>query len=246
MRYPILTRSRTEVLARQLAGTGHPPNWELERTWVGSGQEVDLKPLKGVMAAMRESFEQREPKATNDSPEAFEGRFAGEVHRTLRDVPIEALDDPGFWRFLSLVDFWWFVAVREAPAIERGNVMTYVDGGKECVPFRMFLRAQAIREEDDYSLAEALPKAADFWRSHILRVKTGTAPPLARSFVRFQVEKAMVSDEVRPFARRINRLWSNIVFQDWDDDDCDRLLADLYDEMHDGQEGGGERRSLKP
>ena len=30
------------------------------------------------------------------------------------DLPIEALDDPGFWRYLSLVDFWWFVKVREA------------------------------------------------------------------------------------------------------------------------------------
>ena len=49
--------------------------------------------------------------------------------------------------------------------------MTYVDGGKECVPFRMFLRAQAIRQEDDYSLAGALPKATDFWRSHVIRVQ---------------------------------------------------------------------------
>jgi len=246
MRYPILTRSRTEALARQLVGAEHTPNWELERTWVGSGQEVDLRPLAGVMSTMREVFEQRDPKAAHDSPEAFEGRFAGEVHRTLRDLPIEALDDPGFWRYLSLGDFWWFVAVREAPAIGRGNVMTYVDGGKECVPFRMFLRAQAVRHEDDYSLAGALPKAADFWRSHVIRVKTGTAPPLARSFARLQQEKAMVSDDVRPFARRINRLWSNIVFQTWDDDDCDRLLADLYHEMHGGPDSAEGPRSLEP
>ena len=246
MRYPILTRSKTEALARQLVSSQHTPNWELERSWVGSGQEVDLKSLGKVMGAMHEAFEQRDPKKVSDSPEAFEGRFAGDVHRTLRNLPIEALDDPGFWRYLSLVDFWWFVKVREAPAIGRGNVMTYVDGGKECVPFRMFLRAQAIRQEDDYSLAGALPKAADFWRSHVLRVKTGTAPPLARSFARLQVEKAMVSDDIRPFARRINRLWSNIVFQEWDDDDCDRLLADLYDEMQGGQDAAEEPRNLEP
>ena len=246
MRYPILTRSKTEALARQLVSSEHTPNWELERTWVGSGQEVDLKPLGKAMLAMREAFEQRDSKAANDSPEAFEGRFAGDVHRTLRDLPIEALDDPGFWRFLSLLDFWWFVAIREAPAIGRGNVMTYVDGGKECVPFRMFLRAQAIRQDDDYSLAGALPKAADFWRSHVLRVKTGTAPSLARGFARLQVEKAMVSDDIRPFARRINRLWSNVVFQEWEDDECDRLLADLYEEMHGGQDSPDELRSLEP
>ncbi|MEP1123395.1 MAG: hypothetical protein ABJH68_05835 [Ilumatobacter sp.] len=245
MRYPILTRSTTESLAREMVATGFAPNWELERTWVGSGQEVDLGPLGAAMADMRETFESRDPKAVNDSPEAFEGRFAGDVHRALRDLPIEALDDPGFWRFLSLVDFWWFVAIREAPAIGRGNVMTYVNGGKECVPFRMFLRAQAIRRDDDYSLAGALPKAADFWRSHVLRVKTGTAPPLARSFARLQKEKLMVSDDVRPFARRINRLWSNIVFQEWEDDDCDKLLAGLYAEMHSGQDSHDEPRSLE-
>jgi len=184
------------------------------------------------MAAMKQELDARPANDRNSSPESFEGRFSGEVHQVLRDLPIEALDDPGFWRYLSLVQFWWFIAIREAPAIQRGNVMTYVDGGTECVPFRMFLRAQAIRDGDDYSLAGAMPQAADFWRSHVIRVKTATAPALARSFAQLQIEKKMVSDEVRPFARRINRLWSNIVFQDWDKTECDSLLKDLYEEMY--------------
>ena len=232
MRYPVLTRSRTEALAHSLVAGSTDPNWELERVWVGSGAEVDLRRLDEALDAMRQAFEGRAPKDPLSSPEGFEGQFAGMIHRELRDMPIEALDDPGFWRYLSLVHFWWFVSVREAPAIERGNVMTYVDGGTECVPFRMFLRAQAVRDGEDYSLAGALPKSADFWRSHVLRVKTGSAPPLARSFARLQVEKRMVSDDVRPFARRINRLWSNIVFQDWDESDCDELLGELYEEMY--------------
>lgn len=246
MRYPILTRSKTENLARQLVQREHVPNWQLERAWVGSGHEIDLGPIALVMDEMRAAFEARDPKAADMSPEAFEGRFSGAVHVALRDLPIEALDDPGFWRYLSLVDFWWFVAIREAPAIGRGNVMTYVDGGKECVPFRMFLRAQAIRDGDDYSLAGALPRSADFWRSHVLRVKTGTAPPLARGFARLQIQKAMVSDDVRPFARRMNRLWSNVVFHVWDDDDSDQLLAELYDEMFEEHDHVDSTRNLEP
>jgi hypothetical protein len=232
MRYPVLARSKTESLARLLARGDHMPNWELERDWVGSGQEVDLSGLDTTMREFREAYDRRESKSPQSTPEAFEGRYSGAVHMALRDLPIEALDDPGFWRYLSLVDFWWFVAVREAPAIGRGNVMTYVDGGKECVPFRMFLRGQAIRDEDDYHLAGGLPKAADFWRSHILRVKTGTAPPLSRAFVRLQTDKGMVSDEVRPFARRLNRLWTNVVFHTWTEDECLDLLTGLYDEMY--------------
>jgi hypothetical protein len=240
MRYPILTRSKTEVLARRRVA-GEEPNWELERDWVGSGQEVDLSDLREFLEAAREVVEQAAADGEPLSPESVEGGIAGDVHRALRDLPIETLDDPGFWRYLSLVDFWWFVALREAPAIKRGNVMTYVDGGKECVPFRMFVRAQAIRDGDDYSLAGALPKSADFWRSHVLRVKTGTAPPLARAFARLQADKKMVSDDVRPYAKRINRLWTNVVFHDWNDDEADQLLKGMYDEMfgleHDGARG---------
>lgn len=244
MRYPILTRSRCEVLARQLVHGESPPNWELERHWVGSGQEADLGPISGVMDDMRTQFEARDVTSTDDSPEMFEGRFAGDVHRALRDLPVEALDDPGFWRHLSLVQFWWFVAIREKAAIARGNVMTYVDGGKECVPLRMFLRAQAIRDDEDYSLAGALPRSGDFWRSHVLRVKTGTAPALARSFAKLQREKAMTSTEVRPFARRINRLWSNVVFHLWDEAECDQLLSELYDEMYGSAVVGNGDRNL--
>lgn len=232
MRYPILTRSRTEALVRGLVAGGGTPNWELERSWIGSGQDVSLDALEAALTEMEEQFRKRPAKSPASTPEAFEGRFSGDVHRALRDLPIEALDDPGFWRYLALAHFWWFIAAREAPAIGRGNVMTYVDGGKECVPFRMFLRAQAVRDGDDYELAGAIPKSADFWRSHVLRVRTGTAPPLARAFARIQADKRMVSDDVRPFARRINRLWSNVVFHTWDDSACDEMLGDLYDAMN--------------
>lgn len=235
MRYPVLARSKTEALARVLVRGEYVPNWELERDWVGSGQEVDLKQLTDVIIAFRETCEEREAKSPPSTPEALEGRFSGEVHRALRELPVEALDDPGFWRYLSLVYFWWFVAIREAPAIGRGNVMTYVDGGMECVPFRMFLRGQAVRLDDDYELAGGLPKAADFWRSHILRVKTGTAPPLARAFVRLQMKTGMVSEDVRPFARRLNRLWTNVVFHVWTEDECLELLEGLYREMYGGE-----------
>ena len=42
----------------------------------------------------------------------------------------------------------------------------------------------------------------------------------------------MVSDDIRPFARRINRLWSNIIFQGPGDSDCRRLFGELYEEMY--------------
>lgn len=232
MRYPVITRSKCEVLVRQLLREDHPPNWELERQWVGSGPDLDLTLLRRLVSMMKEDFEKQAANGRSDSPEVFEGRYSGGVHFALRDLPMEVLDDPGFWRYLALTEFWWFVVVREAGALSRGNIMGYVDGGRESVPFRMFLRAQAIRDDDDYSLAAALPHSADFWRSHILRVRTGTVPALARAFVRLQVEKQMVAGDVRPFAKRLNRLWTNIVFHLWDEEECYQLLSDLYQEMY--------------
>lgn len=245
MRYPTIDRSQSERLARHLVAGGDTPNWALERSWLGRGNDVSLVDLETAMAEMRSAYADRSPRDPTHSPEAFEGRFSGAVHAALMDMPIEALDDPGFWRYLSLDHFWWFVAEREAPAIRRGNVMTYVDGGKECVPFRMFLRGQAVRSGDDYSLAGALPKAADFWRSHVLRVKTGTAPALTRSFARLHSEKQMVSDDLRAYARRVNRLWSNVVFHVWEEDECDHVLRELYEEMF-GADSSSEAPNLEP
>lgn len=230
MRYPSLTLSKTKDITDGLREDSGEPDWETVVDWVGSGRDVDLDALVEVIERMRTEYEHETELPTSRKAEVFEGRFAGAVHKALRDLPIEILDDPGFWRYLSLRHFWWFIAEREAGSIAHGNVMTYVDGERECVPFRMFLRAQAIRRGDDYELASALLGATDFWRSHILRVRTGMTPPLARSFARLQADTQMPTTTVRPIARKLNRLWSNIVFDLWTEDECGRLLRGLHED----------------
>lgn len=230
MRYPIISRSTTEELATQLIA-GHDPAIGPSVTWVGTGDDVDLTALDDAIDLMRkahDAFVKSEPAA---KPEEFEGRAAGSLHRALRDLPIEALDEPGFWRYVSLEKLWWFISVREAGSIARGNVMKYVDGlhPAECVPMRMFLRAQAIRDGDDYTLASALTRSGDFWRSHVTRVRTGSAPPLARGFARLQAQVRMPTDDLRPFARRVNRLWTNVVLDRIDDAEADHLMQELHD-----------------
>ena len=228
MKYPTLNHSRAKVLVEQLiADASYTPNFQLELRWVEIQENLNLEPVEASVAEMKEFFGIREEGV---DAEAVEGKFCGAVHKAMRDIPIVALDDPGFWRYLSLAHFWWFIAEREAKAVKNGNAMTYVDGGQECVPLRMFLRGQAIRDGDDYSLAGAIPKSTDFWRSHILRVKTGTAPPLAREFARLQKENRMVSDDVRPFAKKLNRVWTNVVLNVWNEDESQELLNQLYEE----------------
>lgn len=231
MRYPTLTYSRAdELVTTGLAGD--VPSIASVVSWVGAGDEIDLAPLDTTADELRARYLESIASGDGDKPEVFEGEAAGALHAALRDLPVEVLDDPGFWRYVSLAKLWWFIEDREAAPIGRGNHMTYIDGSHptECVPLRMFLRAQSIRDGDDYSLASSMDNATDFWRSHVIRVQTGTAPPLARSFASLQARVRMpTTPELRPFARRVNRLWSNVVLGRLDEDEARDVMEELYD-----------------
>ncbi len=242
MRYPTISTSKADDLVRRLV-SGQRPAVDAEVSWVGAGEEVDLGPLDEAVAQLKTRWLEFLGSDDGGRPEEFEGLAAGDLHRALRDLPIEALDDPGFWRYVSVARLWWFIEEREAGPISRGNHMNYIDGLRpaECVPLRMFLRAQAIQDGDDYSLASSMKQATDFWRSHVIRVRTGGAPPLARSFTRLQTEKQMpTSPELRPFARRLNRLWANVVLDRLDESDADQLMAELYETRHESDSGSGD------
>ena len=158
--------------------------------------------------------------ATDAAREQCEAEAAPLLHHALCDVDVEVLDDPGFWRFLSLDLFWDFIRWREAKAFGRGNYLRYVDGrsSNECVLTRMYLRAAAVGGLPFAEYASVLPKATDFWRSHVVRVRTGTAPSLVRAFVDMQRQRRLPTDPLRQFAKALNRTWSNVVLSIYDDE----------------------------
>lgn len=239
VRYPIIRASQLAEITRDLIeGLDPPVNSAI--TWVGRGEEIDLSELAAVTSTMKDVWLDSLTSEVALGAEQFEGRAAGLLHAALDQLPVGVLDDPGFWSYVSVAHLWWFVAIREAGPISKGNHLKYVDGAHptECVPFRMFLRGQAVRNGDDYSAASALESATDFWRSHVLRVQTGTAPALTRAFVRLQADRRMSTErELRPFARQLNRLWANVVMHQLDDDEADLLMEDLYQRMS-AQSGG--------
>jgi len=91
----------------------------------------------------------------------------------------------------------------------------------------MFLRGQISWDGTDYSLAWAIPKGSDFWRSHILRVKTGSAPTVARAFANRQVVSRLETDSLRELASRLNRTWSNVVLHLYSEAEATKLLDEL-------------------
>ena len=86
-------------------------------------------------------------------------------------------------------------------------------------------------ESDSSDLASELAGAVDFWRSHVIRVKTGNAPLLSSEFARRQRTLRMKTPELRKFAKRLNRLWLNVELATYDKDSSERLIASLADDL---------------
>jgi hypothetical protein len=227
MRYPVLTRTKCEGLAVQMAA-GENPSIEPNVAWVGHGDEIDLRPIAEV--ADRITRQARE--WTDKDRDRFEGKASIEFAEALGQVPPEILDDRGFWRFVALRYFWEFIAWREEGPFSKGNFMKYVHAGTntESVLPRMFLRARAVGGNPHASLAAAIPKGTDFWRSHVLRVRTGSAPPVTRAFVTKQTEDRLMTDSLRQAARRLNRTWANIILYVYDDANASNLIDSLWND----------------
>ena len=225
MRYPVLSASKCTVLANQLLD-GSAPTVDSAAEWTGMGDDIDLERIFDVAAAIRAGAREW----TDRDRDRFEGKACTKLYDALSAVPTEVLDDRGFWRYLGLRYFWEFIAWREEGPFARGNHMKYVDASSstESVLTRMYLRAQAVGGSGHAAIAGALPFATDFWRSHVLRVRTGSVPPVTRGFASKQEASRLETNSLRDVARRLNRLWTNIAFYTYDDDAAAVVIEDLW------------------
>lgn len=231
MRYPTLTARSAQGLARQLLNDS-PIDASAPTQWLGRGEEFDLGQAGSCAKEIGADLQAFREEGASRDLDRFEGQASAKLHRSLAGVPPEVLDDPGFWRFLTIEFYWTFVLWRERSAFESGDFgryRQYIDGTNpaECVLLRMFLRGQISEERGGYDLASDIPFGADFWRSHILRVRTGSAPIVAQAFVRSHARDRLSTDELRDVARQLNRLWSNVVPYGYEPAEADALIAEL-------------------
>ena len=114
MQYPTIPRTKAlTAAAGLLASNDH----HLEDAVVmeGTGEAIDLKPISELARSLSGELDQFRSSGETDL-DLFEGRIAERVHSTLTQLPISVLDDPGFWRYLALAEFWWLATWREASA----------------------------------------------------------------------------------------------------------------------------------
>lgn len=233
MRYPTLSSVQTEDLVQQLV-RGKDTSASTMALWKGHGESVDFEPLDEVVEDFKGQLaEFVEDLATSGDKDLFEGRLAKAVFPFFDSIPIEVLDDPGFWRYLTIQYFWWFASWRESGPIASGNAAAYTNASlnSEHIPLRLYLRAKAVRKEkdSDVSLTAELRHGSDFWRSHILRVRTGTAPMLTRALVEMQKDddRRLATDPLRDYARQLNRVWTNVNLNLLDKDQASALIKEL-------------------
>lgn len=230
MRYPILTSEATSELASRFLEL-EDINLELiedKSRWIGVGAEVNFKPLDRQISRMKalhiEFLSTTESKSDADR---FEGRIAGPVHSAIMacDIPQEALDDPGFWRYLALTRFWWFVIWREKRAFNSRNSSRYIryvnaKNPTVTVLIRTFNRGRLSLVDGSYDLAYAAPMATDLWQSHILPVNTSYSPKVTRAFVDRHARDRLMTNTLRSVAKSINRTNTNIVTIDYSQEEA--------------------------
>lgn len=233
MRYPILNREVCGELADQKFKNpkGSYDSIIHEKTILaGDGVIVDLSAIEEAAQAVRDEMQIERRESVLDE---VEGRAAVHLYVALQNVPIEVLDDRGFWRYLSFAHFWDFIEWRERKPFSKGNHMKYLDGenSAEAVLPRMYLRIAALGGSEYAELASAVKRGVDVWRSHILRVKTGTSPTLTRALIRFQERNQLTRDDVRELAKRLNRTWTNVVLNIYNDSEAEALIAELSSDL---------------
>ncbi|MXW96330.1 MAG: hypothetical protein F4110_02005 [Acidimicrobiaceae bacterium] len=209
---------------------------------VGEGEALDLAALQAARFKIESllSSDIRRPQV-----DPTEGRASVVLYRAVSEsgADVAALDDPGFWRYVSLACLWNFVVWREPsfrpkqasldePASSRGTYEQYVDGRNyfNCVATRMYLRVKCLGGLEHCDLAWAVTDGTDFWRSHILRVKAGEHPAFVRAIVRRQADAAtrLDTDPLREFAKQLNRSLVNVVPAMLDEDAADRFVDELW------------------
>lgn len=230
MRYRALTVGQVHDIVEVLA-TGERFGIDAVALERGDGEPLDES---GLLAIIAEFVPALEGGAIGDT-EVFEGQLAAALHPWFSSVPIEVLDDPGFWRYLAVKHFWWYTSHRESGPISEGNFTNLVDGTRpaEQIPLRLYLRTRAVDVDGDVDLAGEIPKSTDFWRSHITRVRVGSAPNVARGFAvakRDDAEGRLKTDSLRRVARRLNRTWANTNLDLYDDHDAAALIREIIDE----------------
>lgn len=224
MRYPTISLGRCDEIARGRIAGDDPP---IEPAWVGEGADIDLKLIEQAAKQVQDLLEEHRNHSDQDYVEAL---AAAKLYPALALLDVPTLDDPGFWRYLSLAYLWDFVKWRQPAPFKTGKHMQVLDArdARNTIVTRMYLRVASAGGLDHIGYAVRIREATDFWQSHVFNVRTASAPALVRAMVNQQADDRLATKPVRRFAKRVNGMWTNVLLNLYDDDEAAELVAELW------------------
>jgi Family of unknown function (DUF6339) len=166
---------------------------------------------------------------------ALEARMASHIHSGLSFLSLDLLEDEGFWRYLALGPFLWYLLIREPelqpqdfggltiasdreenPRTRRANIAS-------SLVFRTFLWGKIAYDrttEDSYRRATVISDkrgpSIDVWHSHLLRTQLGQIALIPHSFIDVLVDEITKIAEMKDVARwtekYLNRMKHGVLY----------------------------------
>ncbi len=228
VRYPVvrLVEAQRYVLRRQSGELGVDDSPEFEEEGA-SGDETLLPAINDLADRITDLYQSSKARFTSGiARDRFEGSLAIQLHEVLSAFPARVLTDDDFWRYLSVRGLYEFIAWRDGQSSASPALASFGANGPrvnyDCVPFRMFVRAdiativaEAGSHEIDAMDAMDMSSIAgtDLWRSHILRSQSSFSPNYVRLLLEHHERGVLPAAVVRDLAKRVKRVRSNVLIE---------------------------------
>lgn len=264
MSYPTVTARAADRVVETF-GTSVEEDQREQHIVLAEGPRFDTASIgAAALRAQREWLEEeaarrgRDEKADLYLLEAF---MASRVHRALRDLPIDLLQDFGLWRYLGLFPYRWYMQLREGgpsqldlkPQDYGGTSLQDEETGKRAqasstyhLILRTFLWGKVAydeHEEDPYRRATIVNHTGgavtDVWHSHIVRIQLGQLGRLPHAFLDSICDepRANTIQPARDVEKRLTRMKHTVLFDVYDLEEA-RSIVDRQKDIAIGNGSG--------
>ncbi len=248
MAYPSLDIRNADELADLLRNLSSPDRLvseldETSRSHVQDGGHYPRADVEQASSDARADWEvyvlSKGGVISKTDQEELESKMASRIHAALRDIDTAVLADMGFWRYLALYPFRWYLDAREPelqPQDYGGSAppddplapnQRRVAGAKYQLILRTFLWGKAAYDpsaSDPYERATKVRAVngaeIDVWHSHIVRVQLGHLGAIPHHFIDSICDEpaAAKRDAARHVEKRLTRMKHNVLLDLYEDD----------------------------
>jgi hypothetical protein len=227
MKVPTLSQSEMKAFTEaRRVGESYDPEVIYTGSELSLGDELVSEFVEGVNLVLSE-VKLENASSQEMSHSNFEKKLTARALRFFEALPPEAKFSPGFWSYVSfrIADA---VEWRYPPNDKEGWSKNFVSSHSHSDFIDGLLPRIVVRGLIARDSSKALSLSGqDFWRSHILRVKTGFSKVVSIAFAEHVVDVSMPVSEQRIVAKRVRSARSNVIFEALDSSQAVKMLETL-------------------